>query len=130
MTPGRSLKVLAVDDDPAAVELIAVRLTGIASTVLRAHGGQEAIDMARRELPDIIVLDLMMPEVNGFDVVEALNTQADTARIPIVVVTAKQVTAEDRNKLNGWVSAIMEKAELDRDRFVAAVRRAMTGRHL
>jgi hypothetical protein len=46
------------------------------------------------------------------------------------VVTAKQVTAEDRNKLNGWVAAIMEKAELDRDRFVAAVRRAMTGRHL
>ena len=130
VSPGRTLKVLAVDDDPAAVELIAVRLQGIASTVLRAHGGQEAIDMARREMPDIIVLDLMMPEVNGFDVVEALNSQADTARIPIVVVTAKQVTAEDRNKLNGWVSAIMEKAELDRDRFVAAVRRAMTGRHL
>ena len=130
VTPGRTLKVLAVDDDPAAVELIALRLQGIASTVLRAHGGQEAIDMARLELPDIIVLDLMMPEVNGFDVVEALNTQADTARIPIVVVTAKQVTADDRNKLNGWVSAIMEKAELDRDRFVAAVRRAMTGRHL
>ncbi|MHB1313824.1 MAG: response regulator transcription factor, partial [Gemmatimonadaceae bacterium] len=89
VAPGRTLKVLAVDDDPAAVELIALRLTGIASVVLRAHGGQEAIDLARLELPDIIVLDLMMPEVNGFDVVEALNTQADTARIPIVVVTAK-----------------------------------------
>ena len=60
-------------DDPKAVELIAVRILGLASTVLRAYGGREAIDVARRELPDLIVLDLMMPEVNGFDVVEALQ---------------------------------------------------------
>ena len=55
-----------------------------------------------RELPDLIVLDLMMPDVNGFDVVEALTKHPDTARIPILVVTAKQITAEDRAKLNGY----------------------------
>ena len=92
------------------MELIAVRIQGLASTVLRAYGGREAIDTARRELPDLIVLDLMMPEVSGFDVVEALKEQPDTARIPILVVTAKQVTAEDRAKLNGYVTTIMEKA--------------------
>ena len=125
-----TLKVLVVDDDPKAVELIAVRILGLASTVLRAYGGREAIEAARRELPDLIVLDLMMPEVNGFDVVEALNEHPDTARIPILVVTAKQITAEDRAKLNGYVTAIMEKAEFDRDRFTAEVRRAMSGRQL
>lgn len=62
-----------MDDDPKAVELVAVRILGLVGTVLRAYGGREAIDAARRELPDLIVLDLMMPEVNGFDVVEALN---------------------------------------------------------
>jgi CheY-like chemotaxis protein len=125
---GRSLKVLIVDDDPKAVELIAVRILGLASTILRAYGGREAIETARRELPDVIVLDLMMPEVNGFDVVEALRDYPDTARIPILVVTARQITDEDRAKLNGYVAAIMEKAEFDRDRFSAEVRRAMSGR--
>ena len=127
---GRTLKVLVVDDDPKAVELIAVRIQGLASTVLRAYGGREAIDTARRELPDLIVLDLMMPDVNGFDVVEALNEHPDTARIPILVVTAKQITAEDRAKLSGYVTTIMEKAEFDPDRFTAEVRRAMSGRQL
>ena len=121
-------KVLIVDDDPKAVELIAVRIMGMASTVLRAYGGREAIDAARRELPDVIVLDLMMPEVNGFDVVEALKEHPDTARIPILVVTAKQITAEDRARLSGYVTTIMEKTAFDPDRFTAEVRRAMSGR--
>ena len=119
-----------MDDDPKAVELIAVRILGLASTVLRAYGGREAIETARRELPDVILLDLMMPDVNGFDVVEALKLRADTARIPILVVTAKEITAEDRAKLNGYVAAIMEKADFDRERFTAEVRRAMAGRRL
>ena len=72
----KPLKVLVVDDDPKAVELIAVRILGLAGTVLRAYGGREAIEVARRELPDLIVLDLMMPDVNGFEVVEALKLQA------------------------------------------------------
>jgi len=74
------------------------------------------------------VLDLMMPEVNGFDVVEALKERPDTAGIPIVVVTAKRITAEDRAKLNPRATTIMEKAELDHDRFTAEIRRAMAGR--
>jgi CheY-like chemotaxis protein len=127
---GQTLKVLVVDDDPKAVELIAVYLLGLASSVLRAYGGREAIDTARQELPDLIVLDLMMPEVNGFDVVEALKKHPDTARIPILVVTAKQNTAEDRAKLHGYVTAIMEKGEFDRARFTAEVRRAISGRQL
>jgi PAS domain S-box-containing protein len=127
---GRSLKVLVVDDDPKVVELVAVRIAGEAITVLRAYGGQAAIDVARRELPDVIVLDLMMPDVNGFDVVEALQQNLDTARIPIMIVTAKEITSADRAKLNGFVATIMEKGEFDRDRFTAEVRRAMSGRRV
>ena len=78
--------------------------------------------------PDLIVLDLMMPTVSGFDVVQALRERADTARIPIVIVTAKRISADDRARLNGFVTTIMEKGQFDRTRFIAEVRRAMSGR--
>jgi PAS domain S-box-containing protein len=126
--PGETLKVLVVDDDPTSVELMALRIRSLATSVLRAYGGREAIDTVRLERPDLIVLDLMMPDVSGFDVVEALRHDPDTARIPILIVTAKHVTDDDRAKLNGFVSAIMEKASFDGARFIAEVRRAMAGR--
>lgn len=126
---GQALTVLVVDDDPKAVELVAVRILGLASRVLRAYGGREAIDSARRELPDLIVLDLLMPDVTGFDVVEALNKHPDTARIPVLVLTAKRIAEEDRARVGGSVTAIMEKGAFDSDRFTAEVQRAMSGRH-
>jgi PAS domain S-box-containing protein len=125
---GQALTVLVVDDDPKAVELIAVQLSAIGASVLRAHGGREAIDVARAQLPGLIVLDLMMPSVNGFDVVEALRERPETAAIPIIVLTAKRVSAADRDRLDGDVTAIMEKGHFDRARFTSEVRRAMSGR--
>jgi CheY-like chemotaxis protein len=124
----QKLKVLVVDDDPKAVELIAARVAGLA--VHRAYGGREAIDAARRELPDLIVLDLMMPGVDGFEVVRALQEHPDTACIPILVVTAKQVTLEDRERLNGSVATVIEKTALDTERFAAEVRSATGHRKL
>jgi CheY-like chemotaxis protein len=130
LSSGHTLKVLVIDDDPDAVELVAVRIAGLASALLRAYGGREGIAVARQELPDVIILDLMMPEVNGFDVAKALSEQPDTARIPILVVTAKLITAEDRATLNGYVVTIMETTEFSRDRFVAEVERALSGRRV
>ncbi len=123
----QTLSVLVIDDDPDAVDLVAVRLEGVASTVVRALGGHEGIEAARAERPDVIVLDLMMPTVNGFDVMAALSEESETARIPILVVTAKQITAEDRTRLTGSVTDIMEKTDLT-GRFTAEVRRAVAGR--
>ena len=128
VTHGKSLKVLVVDDDPEAVELMAVRMRGLADPLLRAFGGREAVEIARAQLPDLIVLDLMMPEMSGFEVVTALQETPATARIPVVVVTAKQVTAQDRARLNGYVKTIVEKGGVERDEFLGEVRRAMSGR--
>src|SRR5450759_2887649 len=130
LQPGQTLRVLVADDDPKAVELIAVRVLGLGGTVLRAYGGREAIEAARLHLPDLIVLDLLMPEVNGFDVVEALQGHRDTAVIPVLIVTAKQITSEDRAQLSGHVATILEKGNCDADRFVDEVRRAMAMRQL
>jgi DNA-binding response OmpR family regulator len=124
----RTHTVLVVDDDPKAVEVIAAFLPSPAYTILRAYGGAEAVSLAQRLRPDLILLDLMMPEVSGFDVVEALQRNADTAQIPILVVTAKQVTALDRATLNntpGKCIHIVGKAGLNRAQFLAEVNRAL-----
>ncbi|MCW2608207.1 MAG: hybrid sensor histidine kinase/response regulator [Frankiales bacterium] len=120
--------VLVVDDDPKAVELIAAFLPRPRYAVVRAYGGAEAITLARQVLPDLVLLDLMMPDVNGFQVVEALQQDPVTARVPILVVTAKQITDEDRRVLQSSHETpihIVEKAGFDRHAFLAEVRRAM-----
>jgi PAS domain S-box-containing protein len=127
---GPRFKVLVVDDDPEAVELLAFHLRGLDTTLLRAHGGQEALDIVRLDPPDLIVLDLLMPEVNGFDVVTSLNAHPETARIPIVVVTSKTVTAEDRETLNRGMTPILGKSTVERQQLVAEVRRAMAAHQM
>jgi CheY-like chemotaxis protein len=123
----RTYMVLVVDDDPKAVEVIAAFLPSPAYAVVRAYGGAEAISLAQRLRPDLILLDLMMPEVNGFDVAEALLADIGTAHIPILVVTAKQVTESDRAALDspGHVVRIVEKAGFNRAHFIEEVRRAL-----
>ena len=125
---GKTLSVLVVDDDPAAVDLIAVRLADFEVKVERAYGGRDGIAAARRKPPDLIVLDLMMPDVNGFDVVEELRRHEETALTPIMILTAMQLTAAERQKLNGQVTAVLAKTELELEHFRAEVRRAMSGR--
>jgi PAS domain S-box-containing protein len=124
----RTRTVLVVDDDPKAVELIATYLPAPAYSVMRAYGGAEAIALARAVPPDLILLDLMMPEVNGIDVVQALQQDPATAGIPILVVTAKQITANDRALLTSEQTGgiqIVNKAGFDRDSFLGEVRRAL-----
>jgi CheY-like chemotaxis protein len=121
----RQGKILIVDDDPKSVEVLSAYLSDQPYTILRAYGGKEGIETARRELPELILLDLMMPEVSGFDVVDALRTSPATAAIPIVVVTSKQLTRDDRSMLNGYVTAILEKTGFNHERFVAEVRLAL-----
>jgi nitrogen-specific signal transduction histidine kinase/CheY-like chemotaxis protein len=122
--------VLVVDDDPTALELISIRVRAMGHSVRRARGGSEAMEAARQQLPDLIVLDLLMPEQNGFDIVARLNEHKETADIPTLVMTAKHITSEDRLKLSGHVTTIIDKGELvlDSNRFAAEVRRALAGR--
>jgi signal transduction histidine kinase/DNA-binding response OmpR family regulator len=124
--PGQQVKVLVIDDDPLAVDLLAAQLHERKYTVLRALGGRQGIELAQRARPDLITLDLEMPEVNGFDVVEALEASPSTAHIPIVVVTAKDPTSAERQRLNGHIRNIVGKVDLPQRRFVAEVQRALS----
>jgi CheY-like chemotaxis protein len=93
--------------------------------VLRAASGREGIDRALNERPDLILLDLMMPEVTGFDVVDALRDDPAVRDIPVIVVTAKDITDEDKAQLNGRVAAIVQKGTFSRPELIEWLRRVI-----
>jgi CheY-like chemotaxis protein len=124
---GASASALVVDDNVKAVELLATVLEAEGYRVMRAYGGAEAIEMARRTPPNLVILDLMMPQVGGFEVARALRESEHTACIPILVLTAKDVTAEDRARLNSDVSAILTKTDFSGTALLAELRRAIAG---
>jgi CheY-like chemotaxis protein len=125
---GEPARVLVVDDNAKAVELLATALEAEGYRTMRAYGGAEAIEVARNASPDLVILDLMMPEVSGFEVARALRESERTARIPILVLTAKDLTAEDHARLNGDVSAILTKASFSTSELLAELRRALPRR--
>ena len=121
-------RVLVVDDEPEAVERLAALLAAEGHAVERAGGGREAVSKALANPPDLILLDLMMPDLSGFDVVTALRTDSRTVFTPIVVVTAKTLDADERRTLNGHVQAVVQKSRFDPAAFLAEVRRALAVR--
>jgi signal transduction histidine kinase/DNA-binding response OmpR family regulator len=121
----QSTTVLVIDDDPGSVELLSTMLRGASYRVLQAYNGRDGVALCRREHPDLIVLDLFMPEVNGFDVISALAEDAKTALIPIVIVTAKTLSNEERQLLRGRVDVVMEKGAFDRVGLNNEIRRAL-----
>ena len=106
----RDLKVLVVDDEPKTVELLTDLLRHEGCRVLAAPGGRQGIAMAIEHLPDVIVLDLMMPDVTGFDVVQQLREHPAAQKIPILIFTAKDITDEDRHRLSSDIRAIVAKS--------------------
>src|SRR5205823_8729537 len=79
--------VLAIDDDPLALELVEAVLAPEGYRVLKATGGESGLQLARQEQPALVILDLMMPEVDGFAVVERLQAEPATSQIPIVILS-------------------------------------------
>jgi CheY-like chemotaxis protein len=106
---GRQVCVLVVDDEAANRDWLKHVLEPAGFKVTLATGGQEAIEMARSRKPDVVMLDLLMPEVNGFEVVEALGGHEATRSIPIMVLTAKHLTNADIDQLDGHVATILRR---------------------
>jgi signal transduction histidine kinase/DNA-binding response OmpR family regulator/CHASE3 domain sensor protein len=126
--PHTGARVLVVDDDPKAVALVSKHLQVAGYAPVGAYGGQEALDIVRHEAPALVVLDLMMPQVSGFDVVHGLRNHPDTAGIPVIVLTAKLLTRDDRELLSGKVQQVMEKTNFNSIGLLAEVKRALAGR--
>jgi signal transduction histidine kinase/CheY-like chemotaxis protein len=108
---GQAINILAIDDDPQSLEIIDATLTSEGMRVVRGHGGAEGLVLARTNDFDLIICDLLMPDVDGFDVIAALHNDPATRGVPVVVLTAHTLTDADKDRLNGKVIAFMSKAQ-------------------
>lgn len=121
----RGRTVLVIDDDPVILELMEAVLRPEGFEVLKAKDGRHGLQMARERNPALVVLDLLMPEMNGFEVVDEMRGRPETSAIPIVVLTNKSLSREEKDRLNGHIIAISQKGEFHREDFVAQVRSLM-----
>jgi PAS domain S-box-containing protein len=101
--------VLIVDDEPANREWLKQVLEPAGFDVTTANGGREGIELAKAGKPDIVMLDLVMPDVDGFEVIQALSAAEETRTIPIVVLTAKHLTNADLDQLNDRVTSVLKR---------------------
>jgi DNA-binding response OmpR family regulator len=120
---GQIANVLVVDDDEKFVDLLASMLDGQSFVIDRAYTGLQAIEHASRRKPDLIFLDLILPDMSGFEVVEFLKMEAGTKDIPIIIVTAKDLTEQEKQSLNGKIEAIAKKGQYGKDDFLDEVKR-------
>jgi CheY-like chemotaxis protein len=118
----RAATVLVVDDDPGARDLLAAMLEPANFNVIQASSGAAALDLMRSRPPDVVLLDLMMPEVSGFDVVTSMRLDPATSDIPVFIVTAMDLAPKERERLNGSVAGVFTKASMNNHDLLTALR--------
>jgi CheY-like chemotaxis protein len=114
--------VLVVEDDPAARDVLRRTLQNDGWIVWEAANGRLALESVGKNTPDLILLDLMMPEMDGFDFVAELRKMDAGRNIPVVVVTAKDLTLEDRQRLEGQVRRIFQKGGFSREELMREIK--------
>jgi CheY-like chemotaxis protein len=117
--------VMVVDDNPGDRKLLRRVLQGAGYNVNEAPSGTDALFAIQQDPPDLLILDLMMPEMDGFALLENLRANEATRHLPVVVVTAKELTDEERARLNSRVTALLEKGIFDQQRLLGSIASAL-----
>ncbi len=122
VAPERFPRVAIVDDSADARRLIRRILQSQGNyTISEAADGRAGLEMIKRDLPDLIILDLMMPEMDGFSVLDDLRANPKTANIPVIVSTAKELTSQEKSRLKGQIQSLMQKGDFLNDEFLEEV---------
>jgi CheY-like chemotaxis protein len=121
--PARPTRVLLVDDDADQRERLRGWLEGEQWAVQESGNGREALTRLQADKPDVILLDLMMPEMDGFAVVAALQKEPRWCDIPVIVITARDLDAKDRERLNSGVQSVLVKETFRPAELVERIRR-------
>jgi signal transduction histidine kinase/CheY-like chemotaxis protein len=127
----RLAPVLVIEDDDATREMVRRMLEREGLAVVEAADGREGLARVAERLPSLILLDLLMPGMDGFEFLSELHANPEWHSIPVVVVTAKDLTAEEQRRLSGQVQEVLRKGAYTRERLLAEVRErvaAWTGR--
>jgi len=110
--------VLVVDDDPNIAEMLRQFLPESDFTLVSALDGVAGLDAVEENRPDIILLDIVMPRLDGFGVIESLRANPDTRDLPIIVISAKELTADEAQKLTETVTLVMKKQDFRGEKLV------------
>jgi len=121
-------RVLVVEDDGRTRKMLRKRLEKQGWTVIESENGRVALEHMAEGLPDLILLDLMMPEMDGFQFVDQVRAREGWRSIPIIVLTAKDLNEEDRRRLNGYVEGILQKGAYKPEELLREVRDAVRAR--
>lgn len=128
--PDRQPLALVIEDDPVNRSLLRQLLERDGWQVAEANQGQQGLAVLEslEQPPDLILLDLMMPQMDGFAFVDALRANGNWQTLPVIVVTAKDLTEQDRQRLQGRVSQVIAKGNLAIDRLLAEIRQVGANR--
>jgi CheY-like chemotaxis protein len=118
-------RVLLVDDDPKAVRIVTSYLESEAIELRSAYGGREALRIIAAQPPDLLILDLMMPEMSGFDVLSHLRNDPSTADLPVLILSAKELSEPELRSLTADVESVFSKASTKRGELLQQVRRLL-----
>jgi CheY-like chemotaxis protein len=118
------VRVLAIDDDPIARDLVVNALRPEGFEVVAAASGREGLDLAVDSPPDLVICDLLMPDMDGYEVVDRLHANVATKDVTILILTGQELSLADRQRLNGKVAEIVHKGGDARPAFLKWVRRA------
>jgi len=118
-------RILVVDDDPVARDHLRMILGGERYRVETACGGEEALVLATADPPDVMVLDLMMPDVDGFTVIERLRRKPATRDLPVIILTAKDLTSAERSRLNAAAQRVIAKGSMDKEYLLHEIKWAL-----
>jgi threonine synthase len=106
----RVKSVAIIEDEPDAARLLRRIIQSRGGyQIFEAHDGRAGLELIRREHPDLVLLDLMMPELDGFTLLSRMKEEEDTADIPVIVITAKELTTRERRRLSGHVESLLQK---------------------
>ena len=123
VAPDRFPRIVIADDSSDARRLIRRILQSQGDfTVFEAVDGREALVLIEKEKPDLVILDLMMPEMDGFAVIDNLKRNPETANIPVIVASAKELTTDEKGRLEGQIQSLMQKGDFLNDEFLSEVR--------
>jgi threonine synthase len=123
VAPDRFPRIAIADDSVDARRLIRRILQSQGDfTIFEAGDGKEALILIEKEKPDLIILDLMMPEMDGFAVIDNLKRNPETANIPVIVASAKELTTDEKSRLEGQIQSLMQKGDFLNDEFLSEVR--------
>ncbi|MBI3812752.1 MAG: response regulator [Nitrospirae bacterium] len=119
----KPVNILVIDDDPKILQLISAILETEGFGVLKAREAGEGINLAIEVQPDLILLDLLMPDVSGFEALERLKLHPTAKNIPVIIFTARTLTEEDRTRLNTRIRGVIQKGKSLRESLLAEIRK-------